>query len=659
MPSAISPDHVYHLITVSDPSMSHDGARLAFVRSKIDEEQMERHSQVMMMSLPDGQPYPFTQGREDEAPRFSPDGSSITFVRPDDKGRKQLWLIPVHAGEARRLTDVPGGVSDHAWSPNSRHLAFASDVDPDRLPDDHDAKKDPHVRVVRRIRYRSDITGWRGDAFHHLFVVDAQTGETRQLTQGEGDDRLPTWSPDGRSIAFVSDRLVDRDITWYSEAYVVPFEGGEAQQWSQGLYSVGAAAWSPDGSKLAVLGTDDVEIGDPWQAWLFAIGPGQAPHRLTDGSYTPVLPAPQLRWTDDGRIVFLADHRGESSLCEMPAEGGALRTITGGGVQYTAVALDGTASRAAVVAVTPSSPGDLDLVDIKDGSQTRLTAFNDDYLVQHPPATMEKFSISRAGMEIESRLWLPPDFDPSRQYPLVVDIHGGPHGKFADAFNSTQQVLATAGYVVLAVNPRGTASYGPEFAKAVLRDWGGQDYLDIIAAVDEVCLRPYVDTSRIGVHGYSYGGYMSAWIVGHDTRFGAAVVGAPCISLLSAYGTSDIGVSFGETQWGRTPEDARDILIERSPLTYAPYVQTPVLLLHGEEDYRCPLGQSEEYFVALKRLGKEVELVRFPGASHSFLRSGHPRLREEYLGRMLAWFDRLLPSDTRPAIEAQPAEAPV
>ena len=200
--------------------------------------------------------------------------------------------------------------------------------------------------------------------------------------------------------------------------------------------------------------------------------------------------------------------------------------------------------------------------------------------------------------------------------------------------------LATAGYAVLAVNPRGSSSYGLAFMKAVLRDWGGEDYLDILAAVDEVCSRPYIDADRLGVTGYSYGGFMSAWIIGHENRFKAAVVGAPCINLSSLYGTSDIGVSFGDVQWGGTRADAVEAFLERSPLTYAPNVETPVLLLHGEDDFRCPISQSEEYFVTLRRLGKEVEMVRFPGSPHSFLRAGHPRLREEYLQRMLAWFDR-------------------
>jgi dipeptidyl aminopeptidase/acylaminoacyl peptidase len=255
---------------------------------------------------------------------------------------------------------------------------------------------------------------------------------------------------------------------------------------------------------------------------------------------------------------------------------------------------------------------------------------------------MEKFYISRSGLQIECRLWFPPDFDPSRQYPLVLDIHGGPNGAFYDSFVPLQQVLATSGYIVLAVNPRGSSTYGNGFMLAVLQDWGGADYLDLMAAVDQVVARPYVDGARLGVHGYSYGGYMSSWIIGHSDRFQAAVVGAPCIDLFSMYGTSDIGVSFGEPQWGGSLVDAAQELVRHSPISYASRVNTPVLLLHGEADLRCPIAQSEAYFVALKRLGKEVELVRFPDCAHSFLRTGHPKMREEYLSRTLDWFKKYL-----------------
>ena len=649
----IAPDHIYDLTHVSHPSLSPDGLSLVFARSTIDRDKMETRSQILMMELPDGEPSAFTTGDKDGAPRFAPDGNTIAFLRTDVAGSKQVWLISTSGGESRRLTDLNAGIDEFAWSPDSRYLAFTSDIDPHMRPDDNDPKTGPQVAVARRIRYRSDPMGWRGDRSRQLFIVDIETGQHRQVTNGIGEVFAPAWSPDGARIAFISDRAEDRDISWRAEVYVVSNDGGEIQEWSPGLscYSqgilYGAVAWSPDGARLAVIGSGD-EIGDPRQNQLHIAAMGGQPQPLTDGEFTPVLPLNEIRWTQDDRILFVADRCGESYLCQADVGGDGLEVILGGGVQYTSVAFDGRAERAVVVAGTPRSPGDLHLVDAGSGQDAQLTDYNRDYFAQHPPASMQKTAVERAGMEIQLRVSFPPTFDASQSYPLIVDIHGGPQGRFSDSFDPRQQVLSTAGYIVLAVNPRGSSSYGPEFAAAVLRDWGGEDYLDIMAAVDELCERPYVDATRLGVNGYSYGGFMSSWIVGHDTRFRAAVVGAPCINLLSMYGTSDIGVSFGETQWGGMSVDGVDTLLAHSPLTYARYVETPVLLMHGEDDYRCPIEQSEQYFVALRRMGKDAEFVRFPGCGHGFLLDGHPKLREEYLRRMLDWFDTHLNGNPSP-----------
>ena len=653
MPSSISPDLVYKLVNVASPSLSPDGSRLAFVRSHVDTESMETRSQIMLMDMASGGSAPFTSGESDSSPRFSPDGRHLAFVRPDSDGKSQIWIMPTGGGEARKLTDVAGGITDIAWSPDSGALAFVSDVDPDRAPDDHDPKKDPRVSVVRRIRYRSDGLGWRGEAFRHVFVVDRESGETRQLTGGEGDDSAPSWSPDGTSIAFVADRRTDRETATHSDVYVVPAGGGDPasecgagiELRSQGLSSVASLCWSPSGDAIAVVGSDDDIVGAGWQSWLFVIEPGRAPRKLTDdsispaGGYAPLVPAPEMRWTNDGCISFIADARGQSAIYQADAGTGDLRKIAGGGLM-SQVSFDAAANTAVALTVAPDSAGDLNSVDMRSGAAAQLTDFNREYFEEHPPARLEKFSHSRGGFEIESRVLLPPDFDPQLRYPLVLDIHGGPHGVFSDSFSPQQQVLATAGYIVLAVNPRGSSTYGTDFMTAVLGDWGGEDYLDIMSAVDLVCERDYVDESRLGITGYSYGGFMSSWIIGHDTRFKAAVVGAPCINLSSMYGTSDIGVRFGEVQWGGKRWDALDAFLEHSPLTYAPNVETPALLMHGEADHRCPIEQSEQYFVTLKRLGKEVEFVRFPGSSHGFVRTGHPKLREEYLARLLGWMNK-------------------
>jgi len=385
-----------------------------------------------------------------------------------------------------------------------------------------------------------------------------------------------------------------------------------------------------------------------WQGSLYVLEEGKAPSKLTDDTIKPYLGFPSvmrpatLHWGGDGQITFLGEREGESFLYRIPSDGGPSETVWGGSCLSTGLALDRKLDRAVVAASTPASPGDLYEIDLGIGGYSQLSGHNAEYLKDHLAAGLEKFSIQRPGFDVECRLFFPPDFDDSQSYPLVLDIHGGPNGAFYDSFVPAQQVLASAGYLVLAVNPRGSSTYGTDFMMAVLGDWGGEDYQDLMAAVDQVCQRPYVDTESLGVHGYSYGGYMTSWTVGHTNRFKAAVVGAPCINLHSMYGTSDIGISFGEAQWGGSIVDATDKMLERSPISYAANVQTPVLLLHGDADARCPIGQSEEYFTVLKRLGKDVEFVRFPGCSHLFPRMGHPKMREEYLARTLGWFNKYL-----------------
>ena len=644
----IAGDLVYELKSLSDPTVSPDGTRVVFTQSWVagTGETSENRSRLMLIGQDQESPRDFTQGVADGGARFSPDGEHLGFLRAARPGEsRQLWVIHAHGGEARQVTYAAKGVQDFAWSPDGSRIVFCADTEPAAGAAAGARVEGPRVVEVDRIRYRHDLQGWRGDAHYHLFVADLESGDISQITRGDWDDYGAVWSPDGSQIAFVSGRRADRDFRALTEAYVVNADGGVAECWSGQLQSVGAVAWSPDSRHLAVIGSDDPAGMVLWQGWLYIIEEVNEPRLISDDRQRPTLGGgpgaarqPDFRWTDDGRIVFLGERHGESFVYQAPTEGGEVKQLWGGGRLASGLSLDANCKRAALVSSSPSIPVQLHLAEL---SEKAVLSFdpNSGYLSGHPAPSLEKFSIQREGFEIEARLWFPPDFDASGLYPLVLDIHGGPNGAFYDSYVPWQQALALSGYLVLAVNPRGSSTYGNAFMRAVLDDWGGEDYQDLMAALDLVCQRDYVDQGKLGVHGYSYGGYMTGWAIGHTQRFGAAVMGAPCTNLYTMYGTSDIGVSFGEPQWGGSVMDTPEKLLERSPISYAHDVHTPTLLLHGEADARCPVAQSEEYFVALKRLGKTVEFVRFPGSNHAFPRTGHPRMREEYLSRMLAWFD--------------------
>ena len=642
---------VYELKGFSDPAVSPDGKRVVYAQSWVDGVggSAENRSRLMLADT-DGSEREFTQGAADGSPRFSPDGSMLAFLRGRQAGEaRQVWVIHAHGGEARQLTGAARGVQDFAWSPDGSRIVFCADTEPSAGAAAGGQVEGPRVVEVDRIRYRHDLQGWRGDAHYHLFVAHLDTGHVVQITRGDWDDFGPAWSPDGDKIAFISGRRDDRDFRALTEAYVVYTDGGQAECWSEGLSSVGAVAWSPDSRRLVAVGADDPSGMVLWQGWLYVLEPGREPKLITGDEQRPTLSGgpgaarqPEIRWKDDGRIVFLGERHGESYVYETTENGGELRQLWGGGRLVGGLSLDSDAHRAAAVSSSPSAPSELHLADLSNGGSLLSVDPNSGYVDNHPSPSLSKFNIPRSGFDIEARLWFPPDFDPAGIYPLVLDIHGGPNGAFYDSFVPWQQALASSGYLVLAVNPRGSSTYGNAFMRAVLDDWGGEDYLDLMAAVDEVCSRDYVDEARLGIHGYSYGGYMTTWIIGHTDRFRAAVIGAPCTNLYTMYGTSDIGVSFGEPQWGGSVMETPEKLLERSPITYAGNVTAPALLLHGEADARCPVAQSEEYFVALKRLGKTVEFVRFPGSNHAFPRTGHPRMREEYLARLLGWFNDYL-----------------
>ncbi|MCY3733759.1 MAG: S9 family peptidase [Chloroflexi bacterium] len=642
MKSPIGPDIVNQLPGVGSPAISPDASTVAYVRAQVAEG--KRTSWIESAPFAGGESRRLTSGKSDSAPSWSPHGSALSFLRPssDEPGAtRQIWLLPVDGGEARQLTDLPHSVAGFDWLPDGSAIIATVDIDPHR--GERDGSK---TTVVRDTYYRGDALGYREDAWHQLFRIDAATGDAVQLTTGTYNHAHPVVSPDGLWVAFTADRTVDREKRrpFGSELCVMSTRGGHIGRLTPGIMSAGKACRSPDGSALAVSVTD---MSQRHQAHLERIERYSGKRtRLTDDTvnpqtgFFPIAGPPTMVWHGD-EITFAGDARGRSGVYRVRSDGSEpVEAIRAEAELINGFDISADGRSIAIVSTTPDAPGEI--VAIGDDSQAVLTTASEDFVESHDIGDVEFFTVERDGWEVPCGLIYPPGFDPEQSYPLVMEIHGGPNGFFGEGFNVLHQVIAGAGYLVLFVNPRGSSTYGAEFTDAVTVDWGGEDSLDLLHALDVVCERPYVDGNRLGVHGYSYGGYMTTWLIGHDNRFKAAIAGAPVVNLWSMWGVSDIGPSWGSYQWGDMPDDNFDWYRERSPITYVQNVQCPVLILHGEHDWRVPISQGEEYFAGLRYRGKPAEMVRFPGCSHLMMRVGDPALVKEYYERMVAWFDRYL-----------------
>ncbi|MYF21497.1 MAG: S9 family peptidase [Chloroflexi bacterium] len=657
MKTSIGPEIVFELGGVSSPAISPDGSVVAYVRGQVEDG--KRVSWIECVAFAGGDSRRLTSGDSDSGPVWSPDGATLAFLRPgsaEDGAPRQIWLLPSDGGEARKLTDLPHSVAGFDWLPDGSGIIATVDIDP------HRGRRDgSKTTVVRDTYYRGDALGYREDAWHQLFRIDAGSGAALQLTTGTYNHAHPVVSPDGRWVAFTADRNVDREQRrpFGSELCAMSTQGvaggGHVERLTPGIMSAGKPCWSPDGSALAVSVTDMSQRHQPYLERIERYSGKRT--RLTDDTvnpqtgFFPIAGPPTMVWAGD-EITFAGDARGRSGVYRVRSDGSEpTHAVRSEAELINGFDVSDDGQSIAIVSTTPDAPGEVvtfpsppaergEMPKAEGGSATVLTRSSAHFVDAHEIGEVELFSVERDGWEIPCGLVYPPRFDPAKTYPLVMEIHGGPNGFFGEGFNVLHQVIAGAGYLVLFVNPRGSSTYGAKFTDAVTVDWGGEDSLDLLHALDVVCERPYVDVNRLGVHGYSYGGYMTTWLVGHDHRFKAAVAGAPVVNLWSMWGVSDIGPSWGSYQWGDVPDDNFDWYRERSPITYVQNVQCPVLILHGEHDWRVPISQGEEYFAGLRYRGKTAEMVRFPGCSHLMMRVGDPALVKEYYERMVAWFDR-------------------
>jgi dipeptidyl aminopeptidase/acylaminoacyl peptidase len=641
----VSPEDNYLLRMVLDPQISPDGTRVAYTARANEREKDERQTSIWIVPLDGKQPARrFTFGAKDHSPRWSPDGRYLAFIA--DRGEKpQIHLAPLDGGEARLLTTAPHGVNEVAWSPDGRRIAYLARVGAWKEPKERKGAEKAAPRVIKHLRYRFDTIGYFDERRTHIFVIDVDGGDPKQITDGDYFDQHIAWSQDGKQIAFSSDRERERHDRMRSDAWVVAAAGGRARRVTRAR---GVANWpmfSPDGRTIAYSGHEHGEAGLAKNHHILLVDArgGGAPRSVSASidNTAFVGPTRSFTWLPDGKsLVFLVQERGTNPLYRVNANGRRATKILDGDRQIQQFAMTADASQIAFTATAASTPPEIYATTLGAGARERnLSHANDDFLAAADVgATKRTTHRAPDGIEIESFVIYPTGYKPGRRYPLALYIHGGPHGQHPlGGFAMRPQTLAGAGYVVLLPNPRGSTGYGEQFTGMCVRDWGGKDYEDIMTAVDALVRKGVADPARLFVTGYSYGGFMTTWAVGHTDRFRAAIIGAPVANQISMIGTTEIPhFSRFEVGW---PWDDVQAAWDASPLAHLPNCTTPVMIEHHEGDLRCPIGQAEEVFQALKLLGKEVEFVRYPGGFH--IPEFHtPSQDVDYQRRQVAWFDR-------------------
>lgn len=672
---SITIEDLYKFQFVSQPRISPDGQRVAFVLTTIDERKHEYRSSIWMVPAEGGEPQRLTAGPANaHTPVWSPDGRWLAFVsdREGDlsgksekdakklgKGKQQIWLLPTSGGEAHQLTFMQHGAVYPVWSPDSKRLVFLAQVGPED-EETEDGKPLPKVRIIDRLWYRLDGVGFIHEKRTHLFLVDVNGGESQQLTDGDWDDGDPAWSPDSSRIAFTSSRAEDRWRLPSPDVYVLELANGqEPKCLTDGSLSCSAPSWSKDGQTIAFLASLKLRSGGHVDVYTIPANAERSKATcLTwdfDGSFQDwtnsdvgdehLSPAPT--WSADGKTIYaLASYHGATRAYSIPATGAGkeLPTLTPGNIHVRDFSLDTAGDKMALLIANPTQLQEVFVRSTEpSGELQRVTNFNTNLLSEMALSTPEYMPYTGyEGWPMDGWIMKPRDFDPAKKYPLIVEIHGGPATQYGYGFFHEMQLLTAAGYVVLYTNPRGSIGYGRDFSLAVRGAWGEKDSLDILAGVDALLQKGYIDESRIGVTGGSYGGFMTNWLVGHTDRFKAAVTQRSVVNLASDFGSCDFGWTFADDELDTTPWDDLERYMRMSPITYVKNIHTPLLILHSEQDLRCNIEQAEQLFAALKYMGREVLFVRFEGQSHGLSRGGHPHSRLERLRHILGWFEKYL-----------------
>ncbi|MFC1959645.1 S9 family peptidase [Chloroflexota bacterium] len=652
---------LFDMVTVENPQISPDGQWVAFVRVGRDEHQNKTKCSIWLVR-PDGRDLrQFTSGAaSDSEPRWSHDGSKLAFVS-ERGGKPQIYVMPHDGGEALPLTYMLNGATTPAWSPDGSHISFlsrlnfaesAAEDEQETLPPaalaemeeankeagkDADERFDP--RVVDKVPFRTGTKFW-DERFTHIYVVAAAGGCPQRLTAGDQDYQAPVWTADGDAVYSGTSRQPDHDMArLFNMVIRIAVADGRVEELTAADWACDSVKLSPDGQWIAFLTRPaTLPLNRLPQLAIMPAAGGEM--RILAEALDRTIEL--FAWAADSQgIVFTARDGGSVPVFIVPVAGGELVKV--GHEEDTVIGLDaGAGNLVAAAAFTTAGRGEL-FVRADAGTPNQVTDFNSVFLDTVQVGTVEHMPyVAPDGTALDGWIVYPPDMVAGEQYPLALNMHGGPAAMWGPSTPSMWiewQHHAANGYIVFFCNPRGSTGYGEAFMLANHPDWGDGPMRDVLTGVDLLIERGQVDSDRLAITGGSYGGYLTAWIIGHDDRFAAAVAQRGVYHLQAFHGVTDIPL-FMTSNMQTEPWDNPDVFWKYSPLAYARSIVTPLLIIHSENDFRVPIAEGEQLFTTLKRLNRTVQMVRYPREGHELSRSGEPKHMVDRLERILGWWDR-------------------